>query len=209
MKRIYALVAIILLLASGCSTTNWRGEAVREQLSHSNTLGAHQVAIDEPTKGEITLTGSVASEHDRAEIERIARRTSGVTDVRNQLVVTPSSVVIREGNHPSGYDRDPQARFPKSDTQISREVRDVLERNRDLDLRKIDIQTSDGIVTLRGSQNHYRDVERLVALISSIDGVRAVRNELIVVGRGGDRYSQERDQQIPTYISHQPYVDRY
>ena len=187
MKRIYVSLSLLLLVASGCSSSNWRGEAVREQLSRSSNLGTHQVAIDEYSHGVITLSGNVSSEQDRSEIERITRTTSGVREVRNQLTVAPSSIIVREGMYSSSFENDPKQRFTKSDAQIESEVRDVLARNRDLDLRRVDINTRDGIVTLRGSQDRYRDIERLVALTSSVTGVRAVRNELIVAG---GRYSQ-------------------
>jgi hyperosmotically inducible periplasmic protein len=197
MKQVSILtIVIILLISLGCATSGWRGEEVKEKLSRSRSLGAHQVNIDERTQGVVILTGKVSSDQDRAEIERIAHSTNGVREVQNQLVVAPSSIVVREGSHPLGYDPRQQSQFSRSDAEINREVREVLTRSRDVDLRNVYVDTKDGIVTLRGSQSLYQQSQRLVALASTIEGVRAVRNEMTI---GDGRYSR-----IPQFTGSTP-----
>jgi len=177
------LLVAVAFTVSACSSTQWRGDAVRDRLTQSTTLSTHEVSIDERTAGVISLEGTVSSERDRSEIERLARNTSGVRDVRNNLVVTPSSVVVRDGvRSPAPY----SPRFTKSDTQINDDVRRALSNHRNIDLRRVDIFTNQGIVTVRGTQNRNSDIQELVALASSVEGVRSVRNEVTV---RGDHYS--------------------
>jgi len=186
-KKFFLLVAVVFTV-SACSSTQWRGDAVRDRLTQSTTLSTHEVSIDERSAGVISLEGTVSSERDRSEIERLARNTSGVRDVRNNLVVSPSSVVVRDGvRSPSSAPYSP--RFTRPDTQINDDVRRALGNHRNIDLRRVDIFTNQGIVTVRGTQNRSSDIQELVALASSVEGVRSVRNELTV---STDRYNTGR-----------------
>jgi hyperosmotically inducible periplasmic protein len=246
MKIKTAVILIITFAMVSCIASTWRSNAVRERLSETSGLSSHEISIDETTRGMITLNGTVSSERDRNVIERVARDTRGVKEVRSNLVISPSSVVVQEGNMPSSADRgvkvsgilaemaaspeirdynlsvalvddvvtlrgevpDESARAAaerialntrgvtrvrneivvvqpsSSDLQVSREVRDVLLRTKDIDLYNVDIYTRNGIVTFRGTQNNSYEIERLLAAARTVDGVREVRSELRVVPVG-------------------------
>ncbi len=238
-----AIVLVITLTLVGCMAMQWRSTAVRDRLAATDGLGTHEISINEMRRGSITLNGSVSSERDRDVIERVARETSGVNEVLNNLVVTPSFVVVQGADAQSprnasatvaaimaelasapelrdynlnvavvddivtlrGEVSDERARTAaesiarnahgvkyvrneivvrrpnRSDLQISQNVRDALLRsNSNIDLRNVDITTRNGIVTFMGSQNSHYDVDRILAMARSVDGVRGVRNELTV-----------------------------
>jgi osmotically-inducible protein OsmY len=247
---------IVLIAMVGCAATTWRGNTVRDRLSETAGLSTHDISIDERSRGEIVLRGTVSSDHDRNLIERIARDTQGVKNVRNELIVSPSSVSVREGS--TVYSNDgraivseimsnlassPDVRnyninaelvgdtvtlrgevgnereraaaenialrtrgvsrvrneivvarpYIKSDLQITQDVRETLLRNTNTNLRNVDITTRDGVVTFRGSQSNRREIDRLVSIAQSVNGVRDVRVELTVAGdRYRDQYRQVR-----------------
>lgn len=54
------------------------------------------VAVNvDTTQGVVQLRGTVATDRDRAEAERLARSTRGVRDVRNELIVTSGAASPR------------------------------------------------------------------------------------------------------------------
>lgn len=253
MKTKFPIIMIFLLsFMFGCMSTSWRGNAIRDRISDTPGLGTHDISIDEREGGEIVLRGTVSSERDRQTIESITNKTRGVKEVSNELVVVPSSVVVREGGgrysteastkaseimaklaaSPEiqnynlnvdvindtavlqgqvGSEREraaaerialstrgitgvrndivlawPSAR--RSDLQITQDVRQVLLRSKAVNLENVEITTRDGIVTFRGSQNSHRDIDRILSIAQSVDGVREVRSQLEVNGH----YSNNR-----------------
>lgn len=258
MKKSKSTMLLIVVLAiAGCMSTMWRGNAIRDRLSETPGLAAHDISIDEREGGLIVLSGTVSSDRDRDVIERVARKTRGVREVRNDLVVAPTSVIVREGSTLSSdngaraivsetiarlqsspeirnynlnvevdgdtlilrgevgneWERAEAERIARNtrginvvrneitvlrpvsnrDYQISQDVREVLLRSRDIDLRDVNITTRDGVVTISGSQSSHRAIDRLIAITETVDGVRAVRNELSVAGeRYGEHYRSVR-----------------
>lgn len=250
MKIKGASILIAILAMVGCMATAWRGNAIRDRLAETSGLGAHDISIDERAGGIIVLSGNVSSGRDRDTIEKVARKTRGVTEVTNHLVVASSSVAVREGSRAFSDDeaqvrvseimermrssseiRDYNLRVEvvgdtvtlrgevgneqeraaaerialntrgvnrvkneillahstRGDVQISDDVRDVLLKTKDIDLRNVEITTRDGVVTFRGSQSSHRDIDHLLSAALMVDGVRDIRNELTVNGR---RYSE-------------------
>lgn len=171
MKKITLIVLTIALVA--CAARMHRGPEIRDRLSDTPGLAAHNISIDEERAGVISLNGNVSSAKDRETIERVARNTNGVSEVRNNLVIDSSSVAVREG-----YDS------ASSDSQISQNVREALRGRTDIDLRNVDITTRDAVVTLRGYQESNRDIDNLISSTRTVRGVRDVRNELTLNNRG-------------------------
>lgn len=172
-------VIILMVALGGCARSTYHGSDIRDRLSETSGLATHNISIDEERAGIVTLNGNVSSESDRAKIEKIARETRGVKEVRSHLVVDPSSVAVREGYPFSSNEYRPnEQESARRDFEISQNVREAIRRRTDIDLRYVDIITRDGIVTLRGSQNSNRAIDNLVASTRSVSGVREVRNEL-------------------------------
>ena len=83
------IISIILLIAmTGCVITTQNTEAIRKRLSDTHGLGAHNIWIEEKSGGLIVLDGKVASAQDRQTIERVARDTRGIKEVKSNLLVT-------------------------------------------------------------------------------------------------------------------------
>ncbi len=92
----FALALLVAApLAAGCGKTV--GEAiddttittrVKTAMLNDETVGGMRVDVD-TFKGTVTLSGRVKSEAERQRALEIARRTAGVTDVKDALQVIP------------------------------------------------------------------------------------------------------------------------
>ena len=167
MKLITTIILIIVAVA--CTTTTHRGAAIRERLAETSELSAHNISIHEDVPGIVTLRGNVASDNDREAIEKIARNTSGVSEVRNNLIVAPSSVAVREGDTSSHDQRG-----------LVSEITSRLLSAPELRNYRLQVAAVDDVVTLRGEVS--RESERRAAedIALNTRGVARVRNDIIV-----------------------------
>lgn len=88
----------------------------------------------EVTDGAVTLRGTVDNLAAKAEAERIAWNTVGVTDVTNELRVAPP--------------------LPMEDLALATRVQQALQRDPFLDAYDVVVTADDGIVTLAGTVDH-------------------------------------------------------
>lgn len=141
--------------------------------SHSDTEIAHQVVealawdIRVPndkiqsavTNGWVTMTGSAEWGYQREAAERAVRNLVGVRGVTNSIKVTPRST---------------------SASDVSVKIKTALERRADRTAEHINVETFDGIVTLKGSVPSFSERRAAEAAAWSAAGVREVRDELVV-----------------------------
>jgi osmotically-inducible protein OsmY len=142
--------------------------------THSDTEIAHKVVdalawdIQVPkdtikatvTNGWLTLEGEVEWNYQRDAAAGAVRYLPGVRGLTNQISVTPK---------------------PVSTFDVSLSIKEALERRADRTAERITIQTSDGVVTLKGSVPSYGDRRAAEGAAWSAPGVKEVRDELSVV----------------------------
>lgn len=112
--------------------------------------------------GVVFLRGTVSSGTERQEAENDARWVAGVIDVVNHLVVKPELKV--------------------ADADIDRDVRAALLKNTRLDLTEMNIDVTDGVVTLTGEVPNFTQKRIAEFVAFSVPGVVDVINELHVHG---------------------------
>jgi osmotically-inducible protein OsmY len=153
--------------------------------------------VDVTTReGIVTLRGEVHSERERRQAVAIARNTDGVRDVRDELTVTAPGEADRETRErPETDRRDPAAGQPAADRDradgrtmgdrmgdgwITTKVQSQLYLEQDVRGRNIEVETRDGVVTLRGQV--ATDAERQLAeqIARETDGVSRVDNQIAV-----------------------------
>lgn len=103
-----------------------------------------------------TLTGSVLSYAQKIAAQEAAHRVVGVLDVANDIEVTPTEGLVR------------------NDTEITRAVRSALEWDALVPDERIHATVSDGLVTLDGEVEYWRermDAERVIRRLSGVIGV--------------------------------------
>lgn len=106
--------------------------------------------------GWLRLEGLVEWQYQRAAAEEAVRHLAGVVGVSNLITVRP------------------QARS----TEIKSRIEAALHRRADLDAAKVDVQTRDHTVILRGKVHSWHDRELVEAAAWAAPGVIAVEDEI-------------------------------
>ena len=154
------------------SDANLTAKVKSQLLWNSNTQG---LRIDVDTRGGVvTLRGEVASAAESELATQIARNTSGVRRVDNELRVNANQ-------EPVGRQAEDTALALKGevgDAWITTKVKTSLLYNRGVDAAAIDVRTQGGIVTLSGEVRGNYEIERAEQIAAGIVGVREVRNQL-------------------------------
>jgi osmotically-inducible protein OsmY len=118
--------------------------------------------------GVVTLTGAVDSYAKRQAAQEAAHRVSGVHDVANDIAV----------HVPGGAER--------TDTEIAQAVRHALEWDVLVPDERIHTTIRDGMVTLEGTVDRYRQMSDALAAVRRLRGVRGLINNLRVAGPSVD-----------------------
>jgi len=169
-RQLFTAVLPLILLGAltGCSESNQAPDVadnIRKSLDQS---GYKDVSVSQDRdKGVVTLTGTVATESDKAQAEAIAKSGAGAQVVSDQIAVRPP-----------GNESEAKAVDTDMDKAIDKQVDAVLVKNK----LKHDISydVKNGVVTLKGdvvSQGRRTQVEKLIA---AVPNVKQVVNELEV-----------------------------
>ncbi len=67
-----------------------------------------------------------------------------------------------------------------SDAAITAKVKTQLIKDRDVSAMNINVDTDNGVVTLRGNAKSRMEADKAASLARSVDGVKSVKNELMV-----------------------------
>lgn len=156
------------------SVANELGVSPTPAAMHTDTQLAHAVTdtlawdIQVPddkiksavSNGWVRLEGIVEWQYQRDAAMRAIRNLAGVRGVTNEIVVKPQPV--------STYD-------------VSREIKDALERRADHTADKITVEAKDGVVTLRGTVTSFGDRRAAEGAAWSARGVKEVKDEIAVL----------------------------
>jgi hyperosmotically inducible periplasmic protein len=168
-KLILAVAPILVTGAlAGCSDTNKSPDVtdnIRKSLDQS---GYKDVSVSQDRdKGVVTLTGTVATDSDKAQAESIAKSSAGAQVVADQIAVRPP-----------GNESDAKTIDSDMDKAIEKNLDAMLVKNK---LKKdVKYDVKNGVVTLTGdviSQSRRAQVEKLA---STVPNVKQVVNELEV-----------------------------
>jgi osmotically-inducible protein OsmY len=144
--------------------------AVKSKLAADDTVKAYKIDVD--TKDAVvTLKGTVDSADAKTRAVEVARATKGVTDVVDQLNVTPPGVATSGAS---------EALEPLTDPAITTAVKTSLLADPDSAGLKIDVDTKDAIVTLKGTVATEAEKTRAENVAKDTKGVRSVVNDLKV-----------------------------
>ncbi|HUA56883.1 MAG TPA: BON domain-containing protein [Candidatus Sulfotelmatobacter sp.] len=109
-------------------------------------------------RGYVTLTGEVDWNHEKIEIERLIRKLSGVTGLRNAIVVKP--------------------RVSPSD--VRQRIRQALERDAAVEASAISVATVGSKVVLTGIAHGYAERDAIERAAWSAPGVTGVEDHITV-----------------------------
>jgi hyperosmotically inducible protein len=159
------------LVAAGCSSTQTVGEElddatittkIEAKMAGDPDVSAFNVDVD-TNEGVVRLSGTVERPEAKAEAEKLARETEGVRQVINDIKVGDRSMGDR-----------------LSDTAITTKVKAKITGDPELNPFNINVDTKDGVVTLRGTVKSEDSKDEAEQLAKDTEGVRSVQNMLEV-----------------------------
>lgn len=168
------LSALALIVASACATTRGPGRqvsdaaittAVESKLMADPETNMFEIGVD-TVNGVVRLSGIVDDPGDRNEAEKLARNTDGVKRVINDISV--------------GSGRTAGERV--DDATITTRVKSRIAANEGLTAMNVDVDTEGGVVTLFGQVNSRQQAEEAARLARETQGVRGVRNRIMIKG---------------------------
>jgi osmotically-inducible protein OsmY len=112
------------------------------------------------SNGWVRLEGTVEWRYQRDAAIRAIRNIAGIRGVTNEIVVKP---------------------LPVSTYDVTREIRQALERRADRTANNISVEASDGVVTLKGTVSSFGDRRAAEGAAWSARGVKAVKDEIAVL----------------------------
>ena len=141
-------------------TDSWVTSKVKISLFSDERVKGTQVSID-TTKGVVHLRGKVDSAEAKSAANDIAQGVEGVKSVKNDLqVVAPTARKAVDAN----------------DSDIAKAV--VTRLSKDQQLKKVDVRTDAGVVTLTGQVRTIGASAKASETARGVPGVKSVKNEL-------------------------------
>ena len=127
--------------------------------------------------GVVTLSGRVNSAAEKSDAVAVARSIDGVTQVEDRLVVEPlPEAAATSGTLPSV--NIPLA--PIDDGRVSTSIQAKLFLDNTLKARRIEVDTRQGVVTLRGEVASDSERAQALLLARTTDGAQRVEDSLAV-----------------------------
>lgn len=178
MKRTTLAVMMTLTLAttSAVAANDWKdsakdawidGKAETTLLLNGN-LNSFDINTD-VQNGNVTLTGKVESEVDKALAEELIENLDGVTGVDNKLTVVSS-----------GKKMDSDSGSALMDAKIATVVKTRLLFESEVSGTSIDVDAKNGVVTLKGDVDSDAEKDLAVAIAKNTDDVKSVVDKLDV-----------------------------
>ncbi|MGB9244221.1 MAG: BON domain-containing protein [Candidatus Acidiferrales bacterium] len=164
-----AATVLFVIGLAGCSRSDTRSPAVADEIRKSlDQSGYKDVSVSQDReKGVVTLTGHVAADSDKQQVESIAKSMSVGQVVADEIQVLPA-----------GAEHDAKAVDSDLDKGIDKNLDAALIQNR---LNKdISYDVKNGVVTLKGNVNSEIRRNQAAHIASSVPNVQQVVNELQV-----------------------------
>jgi len=172
-RRIGALLgaAAMALVVVACSKSDpGITTAVKTKLAADSTVKAYLINVD--TKdGVVTLAGNVDTDAAKGRAVELARATTGVRDVRDELTVTPPAAAT------SGVG-EPGVSAVVDDASITAAVKTKFIADPAISGLSIDVDTKDNVVTLSGGVRSDAERKQAVEIAEKTNGVKSVVDHL-------------------------------
>jgi osmotically-inducible protein OsmY len=133
-----------------------RGDVLRALVLDSLVPATIEAKVDD---GWVTLTGTANWQFERDEADFVAGNIAGVVGVENEIeLVAPG---------PSAHD-------------VEHAIKKAMERNAKLDAESVDVESSNGTITLHGTVSSWADHDEAVSAAWSAPGVTRVKDHIVV-----------------------------
>ncbi len=191
LQRLAVLVCAAGLTVACGQTDAGITTAVKSKLAADDTVKAYQIDVDTNRK-VVTLSGDVQSTVAKEQAVKLALETEGVRDVVDRLTVSETAAT-------TGVDRDAasvadsagrrtaeaagKAGAVVTDAALTSAVKSKFLADPDVSGLKIDVDTSNGVVTLSGNVSTKAEADEAIRLARTTEGVTDVVSKLNVTAR--------------------------
>lgn len=174
--KVLAITAATLFAVACAQSDAGITTKVKTKLAADSTVKASQVNVDTKDK-VVTLSGSVDTDAAKTRAVELARDTTGVRDVVDNLNVGAATSAYggtdANGTRSVGGVVD--------DAAITASVKTKLLADTQVGGLKIDVDTKDGVVTLTSnSMNSQAEIDTATRIARETSGVKDVQNRLTV-----------------------------
>src|SRR5262245_38711771 len=174
-RHIAAVFALSVAMTACAPSDKGVTETVKSKLGADDFIRTRVIGVD--TKDHVvTLSGEVRSEQEKTIAIDIARQTTGVKDVVDNLRVAPELETAPTTGQ-LGEKPDAAARV-SGDKAITTDVTSKLSADPSTAELKIDVETKDGVVTLKGDVATQDEHDRVVDITRKAASVTGVDDQL-------------------------------
>ena len=165
------LTVVAALTLGACASTQSPGQQVddaaitaqvKTKLAADPEINPFNIDVD-TDDGVVTLRGQVEDPEAKTEAGKLARGTSGVRSVHNEITVGETTAEARV-----------------EDTVLVTEIEGRIAADPDLSVSNIDVDVNQGVVTLSGTVKTDAARMRAAQIAEKVDGVVRVQNDLEV-----------------------------
>ena len=150
---------------------SWITTKIQSKFFLDDDVRARNIDVD-TRGGMVTLKGSVESQGERHQALSIARSTDGVKMVQDNLVVDRGTRNARPASSPRPGGN------PVDDAWITMKIQSKYFIHDEIKSRKVDVDTKNGVVTLKGSVPSDVAKGAAAVIAQDTDGVSKVVNQL-------------------------------
>lgn len=177
-KRLSSLmcaIAVILLTAACAKSDVGITTAVKSKLAADDTVKAYKIDVD-TREGVVTLTGEVPSQAAKETAVQITRATDGVTSVVDNLTITMAGADRGTGDATAATAG--RVGEVASDAMLASSIKTKLLADPDVAALKIDVDSSNGVVTLTGTVKTAAERDVALRIARDTEGVKSVVDRL-------------------------------
>jgi hyperosmotically inducible protein len=173
-------VVVAAAMVSGCAQTDpGITTAVKTKLAADDTVKAIDINVD-TKNGVVTLKGEAPTPAAKTRAIELAKATNGVRDVVDAITVTPpaaaTSGIDEPQRKPSDSARDVSGTM--GDAGITTAIKTKMLADTTVSGLKIDVDTTDAVVTLKGDVGSAAEKKRAVEIARETNGVKSVKDQL-------------------------------
>ena len=146
---------------------------IKAEFAKDNVVGATNIKVD-TDEGIVTLGGQARTRQEADRAVKIARETSGVISVKNNIAVAENSK--RSATESVKNDL--------SDTVITTKIKAEFAKDKTVSAMRVKVETDDkGVVTLSGTAKSKAEADQAVKLARNTKGVTLVKNDISIEGK--------------------------
>ena len=146
----------------------WLRDKVKVALLFHRSVSATGTEVD-VKDGVATLRGVAASQSQKELTTEYAKDVEGIKDVKNEMAVSKTA---KKARRTVGQKID--------DASISAQVNMTLLNHRSTSVINTKVNTKRGVVTVAGKVKNTAEKDLVTKLVSDIDGVKAVKNLMVI-----------------------------